>query len=331
MKNTVQKRIRFLEENKEKLVIDADTHISDTENLPSEILKKHISSPDYYQGRPINAEDLLAEMRMADVDMCLTWQNPAATVYPGTEIKNFTALLAANRYIATIAEKYPEKFIPAGWTDPKALGMEKALELIAICVKDFHFPVVKLNPAQNAYPIESEEVIKATRKIISLGAVPAYHFGADTPYTTVAGLEKLAQTFSDSPLIAVHMGGGGASYIEADQQYIETRALGLKYPNLKFVLSAKRDTHIESDLINYQMAGQPYSQNLFCASDAPYGRQTWNFGGFRWMFKSLIEDASHHTDPRLKKQPGLFNQLAVRGYMGRNFAELIISAYKNIE
>ncbi len=329
MKKQIENGLTFLEKNKDRLIIDADTHITDIKNMDPEIKKKYMSTDDYYHGKPISAEDLIQEMKMAKVDVSLIWQNPAATVYPGDHAGNFTNLLKANRYIYDSWIKYPEKFIPAGWTDPKALGMNKAIVLVDICVKNFGFPILKMNPAQNKYPIDCEMVFEVLEHIISLGAIPAFHFGADTPYTPAGGLEKVAKKLNPRPLIAVHMGGGGASYKEAEKQYLETRTMGLSNPNIKFILSAKRDTHIESDLINYQLKGEPFNRNLCCASDAPYGRQTWNFGGYRWMFRSLSDD-KNHTDKRVRKSPGLFNDEAVQNFMGRNFAEIVMQGYRSI-
>ncbi len=329
MRKTIEKRVTYLEKKKEKLVIDADTHITDMLNLHPILKKQHESTENYFHGKCISAEDLLAEMKMAEVDMCLVWQNPAGTFYPGGENENFHALMKANEYIFQSSKKYENRFIPSGWTDPEALGMEKALELVDVCVKKFGFPIVKLNPAQNQFPIDSEGVFKIVDRIVALGATPAFHYGADTPFTPAHGLEKVAGKYAPNQIIAVHMGGGGASYMEADAQYIETREMGLRNPNIKFIESAKRDTHMESDFITYQFAGKPFYQNICCASDAPYSRQTWNFGGFRAMFKSLLNSAGH-TDERVGKNPGVFNERSVQGYMGGNFAEIAIAAYQNI-
>jgi len=191
IKYLITQRLDFLLENRNSLVIDADTHISDLNNLAAPLRKQLNESPNYYHGRPISAEELIREMNMSGVDMSLTWQNPAATFYPGSREGNFEALLAANRYIYDASVKYPERFIPAGWTDPKALGVDKAREIVDICVNEFAFTIVKLNPAQNEFPIDSELVIELTEYILSKGATPAYHYGADTPYTPPEGLEKL--------------------------------------------------------------------------------------------------------------------------------------------
>ena len=329
MKENIKKCLAFLETARDNLVIDADTHISDTARLEASIQAKYLSGENYYHGKPVNAEDLLKGMKQAGGDMCLCWQNPAATFYPGDEEGNYLALYRANQYISDSWEKSPEKFIPAGWTDPKALGMERAIKLTRQCVQDFGFPIVKLNPAQNRFPIDSSQVIEIVDEIIELGAIPAFHYGADTPFTPAKGLEKVARHLGDRWLIAVHMGGGGASYNEAEEQYQETRLMGLENPNIKFVMSARRDTHIESDLITYQLAGEPFKSNLCCASDAPYGNQSWNFGGYRAMFASLM-DGRNHPDIRLNKRPDLFDEDSVRGYLGGNFARIAIRGLRNI-
>ncbi len=325
----IERQLQFLKDNKDNLVIDADTHISDVENLAEMVRIKYFGTDNYYHGKPISAEDLLAEMQMAGIDMSLVWQNPAVTPYGDDMDENFDTLLKANRYLFDVDAKYPGRFIPGGWSDPKNLGVELAMEMAEICIKEFGFLFVKMNPAQNAYPIDSDNVVQVFNKIIELGGIPAFHFGGDTPYTPAVGLEKLAQLHPEHPVVGIHMGGGGPSYMEGEEHYHNARALGLKHSNIRFIESAKRDTHIESDFITYQLAGEPYSKNIFCASDAPYGRQSWNFGGYRAMFKSLM-DGTNHTDKRVRENPGLFTEEVARNYMGRNFAELVIAGYEKL-
>lgn len=325
----ILRQLAFLEENRDKMVIDADTHATDTSSLYYELMRRYSSEANYYHGRPVSAEDLLAEMKMAEVDMALIWQNPAATPYWEDPKKNFHSLLEANRYIYNSAVNYPEKFIPAGWTDPGSLGLVAARELARICICEFGFAIVKMNPAQNTYPIDSNMVIEVVDYIVQLGGIPAFHFGADTKFTPAEGLAALAQRHPDHPIIGVHMGGGGAAYPEAEELYTKARALGLEHPNIRFVLSAKRDTHVESDLITYTQAGEPFRNNLFCGSDAPYGRMTWNFGGYRSMFRSLV-NGKEHTDSRVRENPDLFTESQARKYMGGNLADFMIIAYRGL-
>lgn len=325
----INKRLTYLEQNKDSLIVDADTHPSALGHLSKKALDLYNSTPNYYQGRPITAEGLLTEMEQAGVNMALSWQNPAVTVYSNDKAANYESLLASNRYIFEAGQKYPEKILPAGWTDPKALGLDQAIKMVDQCVFEFGFLIVKMNPAQNAYNIDSYEVMAVVDHIVSLGAIPAFHFGGDSPYTPASGMETILKAHNGHPVIGVHMGGGGSHYVDGDPLYLEARELGLRFPNIFYILSAKRDTHIESDLITYQLAGEPFSNNIACASDAPYGKQSWNFGGYKAMFRCL-KDGENHPDPRLRQHPGLFSDEAVKNYMGRNLIELVIKGYRGL-
>lgn len=325
----INKRLNYLEENKDHLIVDGDTHPSPLAHLSEEALNLYKSTPNYYQGRPVTVEELLVEMKQAGVDMALSWQNPAVTVYGEDKDSNYESLLASNRYIFEAGQKYPQKILPAGWTDPKALGVDLALKIVDRCIFEFGFVIVKMNPAQNAYYIDSPEVMTVVDHIVASGGIPAFHFGGDSPYTPASGLETILKAHKDHPVIGVHMGGGGSHYVDGDRLYQDARELGLRYPNVFYILSAIRDTHIENSIITYQLAGEPFSNNIACGSDAPYGKQSWNFGGFKAMFSSL-KDGINHPDPRVNRQPDLFTDEAIKKYMGENLIELVISGYHRL-
>ncbi len=326
--NLTKKRIAFLEEHINRLVIDADVHLTNLRHLSDEPGKRYETNKYYYHGRPIGIDQLLLDMQKNEVDMCLIWQNPATTRYGADKTENYQLLLQANSDISEAAMQYPDAFIPAGWTDPIALEMEDARQLVRQCIQEFGFPFIKMNPAQNAYPINDKKVFELVSLIVTLGAIPAFHFGADSAYTPLSGLLEIADSIPDSPILVVHMGGGGAGYLEAEKLYLETRKAGLENPNLKFIQSAKRDTHMESDFIAFAEAGKPFSNNLMCGSDTPYGKMAWNFGGFRALFSNLMD--SQYPDPQLKATPGLFDEQLVRQFLGGNMAGLASSAYQSI-
>ncbi len=288
----------YLRENGDRLTIDADTHGTDVALYPAR-------SEGYYHGRPLALPELEAEMDAAGVDMALVWQNPAATVYPGDTAANEAALLEANRYLAVRTRR----FLPAGWTDPRACGVEGAQRIARACVEEFGFAVVKMNPGQNRYPMDSPEVMAVVDEIVRLGATPAFHYGADTPFTPAAGLEAVARRLGDWPVLAVHMGGGGAGYVEAEEQYHASIALGLQYPNIHYVFSALRDTYIAEAIRQYEAAPGEAWRRLLAASDAPYGRMSWNFGGFREMLRE---------NPRRQH------------YLGGNCARFLVGAYERL-
>lgn len=322
-------RRAWLRDQAETLTLDGDAHISDLTALPPDAAAALQANPNYYHGRPLSAEQLLAELDLAGVDAALVWQNPAATARGHDHAANAAALLAANRYVCEAARRYPRRLIPAGWTDPAGLGLDAALELVDWCVNELGFAVVKMNPAQNRFPIDSPEVFAVVERICALGAMPAFHVGGDTPFTPADGLARIARHIAPRRLIAVHMGGGGSGYVEGEKLYQDIRALGLELPNLFFVQSAKRDTHMESDVIVYQLAGEPFCANIAIGSDAPYGRVTWNFGGYRAMLASLGDP--RHPDSRVRAHAKRFTAEALRPLLGRNLARLLIDAHESVQ
>ncbi|WP_188052321.1 amidohydrolase family protein [Aureimonas fodinaquatilis] len=322
-------RVEFLRQNADRLVIDGDVHPTDRKTLPAAVRQRIESDANYYHGRPLLTENLFARMEQAGIDMALCWQNPAVLQYGDDQKQNAELLTAANQQIAALAREHPERVIPAGWTDPKALGVDAAIALARRCVEEFGMPVVKMNPAQNQYPIDSDEVAQVVDVIVGLGAVPAFHFGSDTPFTPAEGLARIAKRNPDSPVIGVHMGGGGGNFVDAEPTYQAARQIGLENPNIFFVLSAKRDVHIESALITYANAGRPFSRNLGAGSDAPYADMVFSYGAFRALFAAL-GDGQTYGDPRLAAKPDLFDEEMVSGFMGGNLARLIADASERI-
>jgi len=322
-------RRRYLADNRHRLTIDADVHPTDRAALPNDIKEQIKTDPNYFHGRPILSENLLATMTRAHVDMALCWQNPAMLSYGDDPAENAARLTAANDRIAALADTHPTRVIPGGWTDPKALGVQAACRLAEHCVLNLAMPVVKMNPAQNAYPIDSDMVIEVVDVIVGLGAVPAFHFGADTPFTPTEGLVKIAERHPDHPVIAVHMGGGGGHFVVSEDTYQSARAAGLSHPNIFYPISAKRDAHLVSDLITYAEAGPPFCHNLALATDTPYCDMTWVMGGWRATLDALASGANQ-GDPRLAANPDLFDGEMIQAIRGGNFANLMIAAYDRI-
>ncbi len=331
-KNTAARmndRRQYLRDNRQRLTIDADVHPTDRAALPPDVAHRIESDPNYFHGRPVLSEDLLATMDRAGVDMALCWQNPAMLPYGNDEGENAARLAGANDRIGALANAHPDRVIPAGWTDPKALGVQAACRLAEHCVRDLAMPVVKMNPAQNAYPIDSDMVMEVVDTIVDLGAVPAFHFGADTPYTPTSGLVEVAGRHPNHPVIAVHMGGGGGHFVDSEETYQTARTAGLEHPNIFYPISAKRDAHLVSDLVTYADAGPPFCNNLALATDTPYCDMTWIMGGWSATFDALSDGASH-GDPRLAARPDLFDARMIQGFRGRNMADLVVAAYDRI-
>lgn len=321
-------RLDYLRANAGKLVVDGDVHPTDGSALPAAMAAHLSEDSGYFHGRPLLSEHLLVTMDRADVDMALCWQNPAALPYVDSGEENTRLLAASNDRIAALADAHPTRVIPAGWTDPKALGLARAIELARSCVEVRGMAVVKMNPAQNGYAIDDAMVLDVVDEIVALGAIPAFHFGSDTPHTPPAGLAIVAERHPQHPLIAVHMGGGGGHFVEAEETYQAARRLGLTHSNIFYILSAIRDPHIESALLAYAAAGGSFAANLAAGSDAPYGNMIWNMGGFRSLLADL--QAPGHVDPRLVSKPDLISDEIVANIMGGNLMRLIADAYERI-
>lgn len=322
-------RRQHLVANGPHLVIDGDVHPTDRAALPDRIAARLGADPNYFHGRPLLSDELTRRMDIAGIDMALCWQNPAMLDPGGDQDENHARLLGANQRIAALADHLPLRVIPAGWTDPKALGVGHAVALAQRCVTEFAMPVVKMNPAQNAYPIDDPMVLEVVDAIVELGAVPAFHFGADTPFTPTEGLVTVAKRHPQHPIIAVHMGGGGGHFVESEATYLSIREAGLAHPNLFFPISAKRDAHLASDLITYAAAGAPFAHNIAMATDTPYCDMSWTMGAWRALLAALASGGDY-PDPRLAADPGLFDEAMVARIMGGNLADLIATAYGRI-
>ncbi len=328
VRQQIENRIAFLAKARDTLTADVDSHISDPATLPASVRNRIEREPNYFIGRPIDAEMLLRDMDAVGIDMSLSWLNPWVIEYVDDPAANRAMLSRANHYVADAAIRHPERVYPAGWTDPKALGVEGARAVVDECVLELGFAVVKLNPGQNAYPIDSDAALAVIERIVELGAVPAFHFGSDTLYTPVQGLENVAARFPDHPILAVHFGGVGAG-MPAEAFCHELRAMGLRRTNIFFVESSKREMHVESDLITYRLAGPQHRHRIFLGSDTPFGRPNWHFGGYRQMFATLA-DGANHADARVRAAPDQFDAETAQDFMGRNFADFAAEACRRV-
>lgn len=303
------------------LVIDADVHLTPPEACSAAMRERARATPDYFHGRPLDAAELLAEMDLAGVDLALVWQNPAATAYGDDPVANAAALRAANVAVAAAASARPDRFLAAGWTDPRALGVEAAIDLVRVCARELGLPIIKLNPAQNAYPLDHDDVLRVVDAIVAEGATPAFHYGADSPFTPPEALERVARRVAPRPVIAVHGGGGGASYVDQETMAAESRALFLRQSNLFYVHSAKRDTHMASDILAFAERGPDAWHRLALGSDVPYGRMAWNFAGARALVEHLAD--ARHPDQARRPRPVELSADHVADYLGGNAARFL--------
>src|SRR5690606_41950905 len=67
------RRADFLRRNASRLVIDGDVHPTERGELSPALRARIDSDANYYHGRPLLTEQLLAKMDKASVDMSMCW------------------------------------------------------------------------------------------------------------------------------------------------------------------------------------------------------------------------------------------------------------------
>lgn len=196
-------------------IIDGDCHISPTRE----------------GGNSLFMEELIDRMDMAGVEMALTWLQPP---YIRSHIDR------SNRYVYEATKKYPHRILGFGWADPN-LGVDKAKEMAKRCIEDYGFFGVKLNGAQNYFPIDDPVLsLPVIEEIAKLKSRVAFHIGADSynnthPYR----LDKVASMFPETTFFAVHM--GGASFEDMSDLVIQVAKC---HENILLIGSAVRSIPI---------------------------------------------------------------------------------------
>lgn len=166
------------------MLIDADCHISSHR----------------FDGLAMTGDDLVAEMDRSGVDRAIVWLKPRYD----KEIE------AENRAIYEAAQKYPDRLIPFGWTNPR-LGNERASAAIKASFEEYGFYGIKFNGAQDDYVIDDDAVMPLIEQAAAYGGkMLAFHIGADFyenthPYR----LGRIAERLPETQFFLIHIGGAG--------------------------------------------------------------------------------------------------------------------------
>lgn len=187
------------------MIIDADCHITPIQG-----------------GGNIQVEELVRRMDYAGVDKALTWLQPAY----------FPNVNAGNALVYAATKKYLDRILGFGWADPH-FGLDEAKDQIKQCVEEYGFYGVKLNGAQNNFYIDDENLaMPLIEAIAKTGKILAFHIGTDAfENTHPFRLVKIAKRFSETQILAVHMGGIAfhdlsAACIEAAQECSNITLIG---------------------------------------------------------------------------------------------------------
>ena len=194
-------------------IVDADVHISP-----------------YGEGNRISADEAVRRMDRSVVDKGLCWLQPPYLKH----------LEESNEYVFQAGLQWPDRIIGFGWANPR-LGVGKAKETVRKCVEEYGFPGVKLNGAQDGYPIDDPEVaMPVIEQIAAAGKVLAFHVGADAfENTHPFRVAKIAEAFPATKILMVHMGGVG--HADLTRSAIEFAS---RHPNLFLIGSAVRSSAI---------------------------------------------------------------------------------------
>ena len=197
------------------MIIDADVHISPTPQ----------------GGNSISADELLRRMDRAGVDKAVTWLQPP---YVRDEID------AGNAYVARAMRAHPDRILGFGWADPN-LGVERAIADARRAVEEYGFHGVKLNGAQNGYPIDDPHLaLPVIEQVARSGAILALHVGADAyDHTHPSRVAAIARAYPDLRILVVHMGGVAFPDLSAAAIVVAG-----EHPNLTLVGSAVRSIPI---------------------------------------------------------------------------------------
>ena len=197
------------------MIVDADVHISPTPQ----------------GGNSIGVDELLRRMDRAGIDKAVTWLQPP---YVRDEIDQ------GNAYVARAMRDHADRILGFGWADPN-LGVPKAIADARRAIEEHGCYGVKLNGAQNGYPIDDPQLaLPVIEAVARSGAVLALHVGADAyDHTHPSRVATIARAYPDLRILVVHM--GGAAFHDLSAPAI---AVAHEYRNLTLVGSAVRSIPI---------------------------------------------------------------------------------------
>lgn len=188
------------------MIVDADCHISPTRE----------------GGNSVTAEELIAIMDRSGVDKAVIWLQPPY-------LRHLTS--AANDYVAESARRFPDRFIPFGWADPN-VGVDAAIREVQRGIEEHGFYGIKMNGAQNNFPIDHPELaMPVIEEIAKRGSILALHVGADAyDNTSPYRVATIAKAYPALRILAIHMGG-----VAHQHQHGPMLDIARQYPNITLI------------------------------------------------------------------------------------------------
>ena len=236
------------------MIFDCDTHMS----------------PYVNHDRAIDASGLNDMLQKAGIDRALVWLMPQG-------VDNVSE---SNKYIYDSAKTYPI-FFPFGWTNVME-GVDKAIDDAKRCLVEYGFRGVKLNGAQNNYPIDSPDALKVCEVIAKNNGIIAFHIGADSPDNTGAfRAANVAAAFPDTTILMVHMGGAGRPNPDRSAEVI---AEAMKHQNMMLVGS---EIYPEKVKIAIDTLG---AGRVMYGSDSPFSKTEDALNNYKELLKEYDDE-----------------------------------------
>lgn len=142
----------------------------------------------YLTGETYSVEMMLEDMESAGVDMavgCSLGQN------------------VDNEYLAEVMQKYPDKIIGFGQVNPR---LPDAVETTRRCFEDFGLKGLKLHPTMHGYHFVDHPLLDPIFEVAGEYKLPILVNALDDPFVTPLGIEEIARSFPDVPVLIAHMG-----------------------------------------------------------------------------------------------------------------------------
>lgn len=236
------------------MIFDADTHMSPYKNFPE--------AP--------SAQELDAILENAHVDKAVCWLLP----------QGVDDVSESNRYIYQNCKNLP-RFVPFGWANVME-GEEKAVRDAITCLDEYGFRGVKINGAQNYYPIDCLPAMHVCEEIAKRKGIIAFHIGYDEPLmTSPFRAATVANAFPETPVLMIHMGGASPCEKNNARTVIDVAKL---CPNMLLIGSAIGTADVRTAI------DELGPQRVMFGSDAPFNDPAKCIADYQEMLAGYPED-----------------------------------------
>lgn len=218
-----------------RLIFDADTHMSPYRNVDISI----------------SAEESRDRLEAAGVSKAVCWLMP----------QGVDDVSESNSYIYEKCRSIP-MFVPFGWANIVE-GENKAVKDAIRCLDEYNFKGVKLNGAQNEYPIDSLPALHVCEEIAKRKGIIAFHIGTDSPnFTNPYRAGVVANLFPETTIVMIHMGGASTDDHNVSEHVIK---VAKTCPNMVLIGSAIKAKYAK---IAIEELG---NERVMFGSDLPFG------------------------------------------------------------